>query len=295
MIKLFYLLSLSLLCLCGGCTTAEMGGCKNTVVTFKYTGDGTTDLFGDFIANVTYFIYDAAGVQVASGRMEPADLSLYRGFQLRLGEGEYEVVCWGNLEHYCQAVNTERKDEAQVLNIAHSSGKEPQTGDPLYYGKTTFRVDDTEGRATATVTFHSAHITIWAYTKGITDYDEKGVNRPPVFYVGGFESRYDFECNSGGNPLSFCPETVYKEEQMISMARCEVPRFNENTTSLLKVYKQSDYKLLEVVQLEKFIADNGIEISGKEEVTIPVLFDFHGLGVEVRMPSWEEGGVQPEW
>ena len=45
----------------------------------------------------------------------------------------------------------------------------------------------------------------------------------------------------------------------------------------------------------KFIADNSIEISGKEEVTIPILFDFQGLGVEVRIPSWEEIGVKPEW
>ena len=293
--KLFYLLNLCFLYLCSGCTTTEMGGCKNAIVVFKYMGDGNSDIFSDFIANVTYFVYDADGIQVASGRMEPADLSLNRGFQLRLGEGDYEVVCWGNLEHYCQAVDTEKKDEAHVLNIAHSSGREAKTGDPLYYGKTSFRVADAEGKTTATITFHSAHITIWAYTKGVTDYDEGGVNRPPVFHIGGFDSRYDFECNCGGMPLSFYPEAVYKKEYMVSMARCEVPRFNEHTTSLLKVYKQSDYKLLEVVQLEKFIADNSIEISGKEEVTIPILFDFQGLGVEVRIPSWEEIGVKPEW
>lgn len=293
--RVLNLLSLYFLFLCGGCTTAEMGGCKNAVVNFEYKGDGTTDLFRDHIANVSYYVYDVTGKQVASGRLESADLSLFRGFQLRLEAGTYNIICWGNLEHYCQVTGENRKEEARIVNIAHTTGGIPQSYDPLYHGKALLTIFDIEGKATATVTFRSAHITLWAYTKGVTDYDENGVNHPPVFHVGGFSSEYDFECEGGGIPLSFSPESVYKPEYQVSMARCEVPRFVENTSSQLKVYRQSDYKLLEVVELGQFIADNNIEITGKEEVTIPILFDFQGIGVEVRMPSWDEVGVSPEW
>lgn len=294
--RVLHLLSLFLLYLCGGCTTVEMGGCKNTIVAFEYTGDGTSDQFRNHIANVTYYVYDAAGTKVADGRLDNADLTLFRGFRLRLEkEGSYDVVCWGNLEHYCQVIKEDRKEDARIVNIAHTTGDTPQSGDPLYFGKASLTITDTEGKVTSTVNFHSAHITLWAYTKGATDYDENGVNRPPVFYVGGFDSEYNFEGNSGGIPLSYCPESVYKAESLVSMARCEVPRFGEDVSSLLKVYKRSDNKLLEVVELGQFIADNDIEITEKEEVTIPILFDFQGVSVVVRMPSWDEVGIQPEW
>ena len=293
--RVLNLLSLCFLLLCGGCTTAEMGGCKNAIVNFEYRGDGTSDLFRDHIANVSYYVYNAAGSQVASGRLESADLSFFRGFRLRLEAGTYDVVCWGNLEHYCQVAGGNRKEEAHIINIAHTTGGTPRSYDPLYYGKASLNISDIEGQETAIVTFRSAHITLWAYTKGVTDYDEKGENRPPVFHVGGFNSEYNFECVGSGIPLSFSPEAVYKQEYQVSMARCEVPRFMENTSSQLKVYRQSDYKLLEVVELEQFIADNNIEITGREEVTIPILFDFQGIGVEVRMPSWDEVGITPEW
>lgn len=284
-----------MLTFCYGCTTAEIGGCKNATVTLEYTGDGTLDAFREYIANVAYYVYDANGKQVAAGRLESTDLSSFRGFKLRLEKGSYDIVCWGNLEHYCEASFDEQKESARILNRKQVTDADPQTNDPLYYGKSTLEVTNAEESSSVTVQFHSAHITLWMYTKGIIDADASGKPYSPVFHVGGFDSEYNFDGDCCGTPMSFCPESVYKDEQQVCMARCEVPRFSKNTSSILKVFQGSDHKLLEVVKLKQFIADNKIEIIDEEEVNIPILFDFIGLEVVVRMPSWDEIGVTPEW
>ena len=291
--RLLYMLLLPLLCY--GCTQAEMGGCKNTAVTFEYVGNGAVDSFREHIANVAYYIYDSAGKQIATGRLAPEDLSAFRGFKLRLEKGSYEVVCWGNLEHYCQPVQNENKATARIINPMHVADADPKTNDPLYYGKTLIDITDENESTLVTVRFHAAHITLWMYTKGIVDADADGNYHPTVFHVGGFDSEYDFNGNSHGIPMSFCPESAYKQESKVCMARCHVPRFQGNTPAILKVFQGSDHKLLEVVELSRFIADNNIELEEAEEVDIPILFDFMGLSVVVRMPSWDEVEVSPGW
>ena len=284
---------LSLFCL--GCTEAEMGGCDNASVTFEYSGDGVNDTFRQHIANVTYYIYDASGARVATGKMESAALATSRGFQLRLEAGTYEVVCWGNLEHYCQANHADRRETAKIVNLAHVENADAVNYDPLYYGAATLEVADANKKTDVTVQLHSAHITLWLYTKGTVLLKPDGTPRPPVFHVGGFLSEFDFYGKGGGIPMSFTPEAVYKEEKQICMARCEVPRFTEDTPSLLKVYNSADQQLLEVVEIARFIEDNNIQIKGKEEIEIPIMLDFMGLEVVVRLPTWDEIGAVPEW
>lgn len=294
--RVFKLLSfLLLLPLCHACTEAELGGCKNAAVTLEYTADGTSDAFREHIANVAYYVYDANGKLVASGRLESADLSAFRGFKLKLEKGSYEVVCWGNLEHHCEARMHQQKETARIVNLAHVADADPQTGDPLYFGKEALEIKDSNTNTTVTIKFHAAHITLWMYTKGVVDVDANGNICSPVFHVGGFDSEYDFSGKSGGIPVSFRPESAYKEEKQVCMARCIVPRFSENTPAVLKVFKGSDHKLLEVVELSRFISDNQIEVEDKEQVTIPILFDFMGLDVVIRMPTWDEIEVSPEW
>lgn len=288
-------LLLLLLTLCLGCTETEIEGCKNATVALEYTGDGTANVLREHIANVTYYVYDADGRQVATGRLESADLSAFRGFGLKLEKGSYDVVCWGNLEHYCRASLDERKETARIINLAHVADADPQTHDPLYFGKETLQIGDSNEKASATVKFHAAHVTLWMYTKGVVDVDANGNACKPVFHVGGFHSEYDFTGTPGGIPISFRPESVLKPERLICMARCIVPRFGEDTPAVLKVFQGSDHKLLEVVELSRFIADNKIEVEGKEEVVVPILFDFMGLEVVIRMPSWDEVDVSPEW
>ena len=70
--ELFHIVLLS--CLCLGCTEAEMGGCDNASVTLEYSGDGVNDTFRQHIANVTYYIYDASGGRVATGKLSPPTL-----------------------------------------------------------------------------------------------------------------------------------------------------------------------------------------------------------------------------
>lgn len=272
-----------------------MGGCNNASVTFEYSGDGANDTFRQHIANVTYYVYDASGTRIATGRLESSALATFRGFQLQLEKGTYEVVCWGNLEHYCQPNHAERKETAKIVNLAHVENADAVNYDPLYYGTTTVEVADVNQKSDVIVKFHSAHITIWMYTKGTVTLNPDGTPRPPVFHVGGFHSEFDFNGKGGGIPMSFTPEAIYKEEKQICMARCEVPRFTEDTPSLLKVYNSADQQLLEVVEIGKFIEDNNIQIEGKEEIEIPILLDFMGLGVVVRLPTWDEVGAVPEW
>lgn len=286
---------LLLLLLCHGCTEAEIGGCKNTAITFEYTGDGTTDVFRKHIANVAYYVYDATGKQVTAGRLESTGLSSFPGVKLKLEKGTYDIVCWGNLEHYCQADLDELKETARIVNREHAADADPKTGDPLYFGQTTLEVTNSNENTTTTVKFHCVHITLWMYTKGIVDVDANGKSWSPVFHVGGFDSEYNFSGISGGIPMSFCPESVYKEEKQICMATCEVPRFSKNTPAVLKVFRGSNHQLLEVIELSRFITDNQIEIEEQEEINIPIMFDFMGLEVIIRMPSWDEIDVSPEW
>lgn len=285
----------SALFLVSSCTKEKVGGCPNVTVRLEYLGDGTTDVLRKYIANVTYYIYDNNGNYVTEGCWpidDGAGESLQRRLRLEQA-GTYTVVCWGNLEHYSRAMNTGRMDEACVCPL-RMGGEEGYTScDPLYFGEAELVVDDVEGDAEVQVRFHGAHITLWMYAKGVEDIGPGGVNLPPQFCVAGCQGECDFQGSECGEPFDFIPESVYDEEERVFMARCHVSRFDENTSGVIEVYRTTGHLLLTTVDLKEFIADNGIRLTGKEEIDIPILLEFGPLGVTVTLPEWDVEESKP--
>lgn len=276
------------------CTREKVGGCPNVTVRLEYRGDGSTDVLQKYIANVTYYIYDESGNYVTEGYWpigDGADETLQRYLRLEK-PGHYTLVCWGNLEHYSRATNTGQMGEACVCPL-QMGGEGYTSCDPLYFGQAGLEVSEVEGDAEAQIDFHSAHITLWMYAKGVEDIGADGTNLPPQFCVAGCQGECDFQGSSCGQPFDFIPESVYDEDERVFMARCHVARFDENTGGVIEVYRTTGHLLLTTVSLKEFIADNGLKLSGKEEIDIPILLEFGPMGVTVTLPKWDVEESKP--
>ncbi|WP_321331001.1 FimB/Mfa2 family fimbrial subunit [uncultured Bacteroides sp.] len=293
LIKALFLLS----ALLAGCTEIDLSGNKNITLQFQYTADGTTDVLADYIGSVTLFVYDAeTGKFIQSVKVDNAELLKNKSVNLLLDPGMYDIICWGNVEDNTAFSNVSSGESEAMLTHLHADSEQKiKTNDPLYYGKVILTVPSTLEETNATVSFQCAHIDVWVYVKGITDLSASGQNIPPIVCISNLYPAYSFSMQTQGEPLSYYPESAYREDKLVSMAHCSVLRFTENTSAKLSLYKGSTGELLDTVSISQFIADNQINISSKEEVAIPLLVEYGSLGITIKIPNWDEVSTAPEW
>ena len=288
-----YLFLSTLLFFFPSCTEKELGGCPNLSIHLEYWADGSTDVLQKHIANATYYIYTEQGKLVQKGTLSSDLLNRPCGFQLKLDPGEYHFVCWGNLEHYCLVNRDEQLEQAYIYTAQQDAESYPQSFDPLYFGEADITITDMDQMTKITPHFHGAHVTMWLYVKGFKETDEQGRQIAPHFYLSNFEAEYDFHGLPRNQQITYYPESVYKEEDDVLMAYCHLPRFDEQTTSMIHLYSGVDHRLVETVDLRKFIDNNNIKLTGKEEVDIPILLEFHDLDCMVTLPDWDEEEAKP--
>lgn len=280
-----------------GCTGAELSESKNVTLQFRYTADGTTDVLPEYIGSVTLYVYDSkTGQFIKSAKIDNTDLLKYQSANLMLDPGTYDIVCWGNVKDNTTFNNTfAGESEAALTNPYCNTTQKVTTNDPLYYGKTTLNVSSNLYETSGTVDFCCAHIDIWVYVKGITDKSSSGENIPPIVTVSNLLPAYNFSMQPQGDSISYYPESAYRQDKLVSMAHCSVLRFTEDTPAQINIYKGSNGELIEAVSISKFITDNKISVSGKEEVSIQLLLEYSALGVVIRIPQWDEVSATPEW
>ena len=78
------------------------------------------------------------------------------------------------------------------------------------------------------------------------------------------------------------------------MGECASCLFSgEDTPAVVMVFDCKSGKKLAEVSLQKYMAEHGIHLAGKEEIVIEMLISISGTNVTIKLPVWEEDSIFP--
>lgn len=266
---------------------------------FRYDADTDHDVFPQYINQVHLYVYSMeTGELVYNQICSQASLGYLQGTRLSLPMGEYRAVCWGNsyeLSTLSGCTLHCEQEEGHLIHPACLTGGKIETNDPLYYGTYDFTIRNGENQV-ETVPFHCAHIDFEVYVKG---YESQG------HYVGGEQvttrihfnnllPEYDFWMEKHGTMVSYFPSSAHDTSKECTASYTRTLRFNEQNPITIDVLDAFTGKTVYTLSLQDFIENEHIRITGKEEITIVILIEFHGMDVTVQVPNWEEVPVLPE-
>ena len=280
-----------------GCIGDEMSDCppdnSNFSLAFYYPD------FPEHISRVTVGIYNANGLLADARQVEKNELDIYRGINLNLSGGSYTAICWGNASDNTLINGLYPGGYLSMHEVAHPgyfTATPIPTNDTLYYGIHTFSIHT--GKTTNdTVNFIPAHIRLIVQIKGLASIQD---GAPPADYpyirVNNLAPAYDYKMTTHGSPTTYYPPVTVDTQNELAEAACYVLRFKEiNPITIEVVENHTTNTILHTVDLQSFIADNGIVIEEGKETVIPILITFDGkLNVTViEIEAWKNIPVDP--
>lgn len=291
----------------GGCIEEDMSDCPpevNTELTFSYTGDDDDPtMFGRMIDRVTLFVFDNTdGQHILTKTVDKAELVLFQGAKLYLTEGDYTILAWANASDATEII----PGTLATGRVHHPSyGLTPQgtipTNDHLYYGEIALTVpaaatlpgNTAVYLVTGDIPHRSAHINIEIYTKGFGNAGDAASY--PVVEMTNLMPQYKIQmADAAPYAISYFPTVAWDANRKAMAARFQTLRFAEQNACEIVVRDPATREVKASLDLAQYIADHAIAVDGRHEVTIAVLFEFTNLGVEISVPDWTGGNVDPD-
>ncbi|MCD8081275.1 MAG: FimB/Mfa2 family fimbrial subunit [Bacteroides sp.] len=278
------------------CIKEDRSDCPESILhelCFIYNGDGSADIFDSRIGSVDLFVFDARGAYVNSYTYTREQLAVYQGANLTLPQGDYTVVAWGNVTALSTIVDKDRSlEDARLYSTPYLNMQTVTDFDSLYYGKAPITVTS-GGEVRDTVYFHSAHIDMEVYVKGLQTAQTRAQGDPNGWVaVRSVYAGYDFEMNVTADVTDVFPDFVYDTTGEWAMSRFCLFRFRDRNDIALDFYN-GDGELVYVLSLQQFLAANQIHVEGVNEITVSICISFSGTDVHVSVAEWEEQDVKP--
>ena len=272
------------------CIRDDLSNCPvpfNACLTFSYTGDtGDPAMFRKMIDHVTLMVFDDAGNRVVDRTIEKKDLLEFQGTRLYLGPGNYRAVCWGNADEHTEVTDCDSFTRGRLHHPHFVQAREIATNSHLYYGTFDFSVPE-HGMAEGDIPFRGAHINVEIYIRssmaGTDGYGIKVHNLMP---------QYDLRMHSM-QPFAttYYPQMGYNAERVLDQCLFQSLRFADDNPVVIDILRPSGETL--TIDLKEYMARQGLRVDGKNEATVPILFEFSDLGVVIKIPEWLSHIVTP--
>lgn len=287
----------ALLPLLAGCSINEdVDSCPyNALLSFRYDGDVSYDIFDEKIDEVVFYVFGSDGHLVLKRIIPKTELDILQGANLKLGRGDYHIVCWGNVSEQSRFVSDSLHGEARLHPAAvamrsggTTSGDRVQTNDDLYFSSYDLHLPKHDIVA-GELPFTNAHVNLKIYSKGAGF-----PTSLPTFEVRNLPAAYDFEMKPVGESISYVPAVHYDREKEAAVAELRTLRFPDDNDVEIDVRAPGDpSQIIYTVKLKEFMAQNDIHTDGVEEVTIEVLVEFNDLNIWITVPDWESEIIGP--
>lgn len=296
--KLNVLILLSLLMMLPSltsCIKEDLDDCKGKVsLHFRYVGDGTTDIFPDYIDKVTLYVYSADDNRLVSTvEYDESQLDAYQGANLELFPGRYHIVCWGNA-----FADTQIQEGDKVAAPGYFSSSDIVTNDPLYYGSVEIDVPGSLERKDYMCDFVSSHVKIEVRMEGFIGAVVPGIGSEDsnniALGMAHLPSFTDF-----GNTPSTTEESVYypalsvaEDDATTYVTQYNVLRLSDDNPVTLQLLAGTDRIVVQEFSLADFMEKYGIRIDGRNgDVTISIL--LRASSVDVEIVDWDREEVDP--
>lgn len=276
-----------------GCMGEDTSDCppeNNLTLLFQYPN------FPDHIGRVNVAIYNDKDILVEIRQVEESELAILQGALFNLPEGDYKAVCWGNAFDNTQINGFAANEELIDQEIAHpgyfTSTRIP-TNDALYYGTHNFTIiKDTE--TTEIVNFTPAHIRLVIQVEGLSSILEGVSADYPYLKVNNLAPAYDYNMVTHGSLTTYYPTLNVRPADKLAESQLDELRFGEKNPITIDVIENNTTNaVLYTVNLEEFIANNGIKIEEGKEVVIPILISFYSEVTVTIIEDWKEQPVNP--
>lgn len=261
-------------------------------LTLSYKGDGTTEIFPDKICRVEMYVFDAENKCVNSMTLSDEEVASRTVELPPLKAGDYRIVCVGNT-HDTEVEGTDTGDFSRMLFAANGyfDGKAVSGNDSLYYATIPYTVlpftglpEDDQHK---TIEFAASHYDLSVEAAGIP-----GLAAGTTIEVSGVSPCTDFENRAGGEAADYLLETTY--EAGLLSARTNIMRHTNHED--VNVYLRAPSgEILAQVNLAEFLAAHPIIDCSKQEVLIPIRFEFKSGAITIIVPKWYVEQVKPEF
>lgn len=290
MIKKLYIFVVSVLLL-SGCIFEDRSKCSDTYLKFTYyaddEGEKGANLIGDYMSVINGYVFDSkTSKYVSDFKLEKNVFTSVDGYPLILPDGDYRIVCWGNVLSKTLIKIGEGINDCYLSHPEYSGvGSIITTHDRLYYGSHNISVrknvfSENEFKMSG------AHITILFRTKGWT------FSNKPIFEIKNVTPEYNFDRGL----LNMSNANYRIESTIISKnteyeAACHFLKFEINNPIVIHIFSGS--MKLTSFELGKFLKDNNVELGDKNEIIVPIEISLNGMKVVIKLLNWDDEDIKP--
>lgn len=293
-----------------GCIMDDMSDCPVVVLEFSYPDSKGADQFKDKIGSVVVGVFEKSGRLIHSQTIGKAALERSQKYRFMVPEGDYRVVCWGNLSEYSK-LSPMRYGVLLSDSYLTLDARSPKRGsDPVMYAPrpaSQTRADETgdaflltvpyTGTVEKTIDFTSAHTDFSIIVKGLADIDGDAA---PEVAITGLPTGYDFDMKAFGNTETYRDNTRYTNTAKGPEAwgRIYTGNFAEGDPVTVGLYSGADGRVLKTVNLSEYLAEDEIDFFKLRERSVTIIFKFEEgkeVDVTISLSPWTGEDVSPEW
>ncbi len=275
--------------LSSGCIREDRSDCTcDVLLSFVYTGDGTSDIFPEKIDKVSLYVYSAGDNSLAGTyEFDKSDLTELQGAHIRLVPGDYRIVCWGNAADRTHVHTV--YDEAHVAEPAHlSSGLSFNGTDDLYFSDLEVTVPETLVDVSGVCEFESSHIDMYVKLRGFKNALPTTVKLTHT----GCPEYTDFFNSPSSDKCDVEPVIMDDpEEENSYLLVYNVLRFTESEKTDIVLATADEGREFYRLSIPEFVDRYGIDVDGKQEARVAIIITLGPTGVDVS--EWNIEDVDP--
>lgn len=275
--------------LSSGCIREDRSDCTcDVLLSFVYTGDGTSDIFPEKIDKVSLYVYSAGDNSLAGTyEFDKSDLTALQGAHIRLVPGDYRIVCWGNAADRTHVHTV--YDEAHVAEPAHlSSGLSFNGTDDLYFSDLEVTVPETLVDVSGVCEFESSHIDMYVKLRGFKNALPTTVKLTHT----GCPEYTDFFNSPSSDKCDVEPVIMDDpEEENSYLLVYNVLRFTESEKTDIVLATADEGREFYRLSIPEFVDRYGIDVDGKQEARVAIIITLGPTGVDVS--EWNIEDVDP--
>ena len=275
--------------LSSGCIREDRSDCTcDVLLSFVYTGDGTSDIFPEKIDKVSLYVYSAGDNSLAGTyEFDKSDLTELQGAHIRLVPGDYKIVCWGNAADRTHVHTV--YDEAHVAEPAHlSSGLSFNGTDDLYFSDLEVTVPETLVDVSGVCEFESSHIDMYVKLRGFKNALPTTVKLTHT----GCPEYTDFFNSPSSDKCDVEPVIMDDpEEENSYLLVYNVLRFTESEKTDIVLATADEGREFYRLSIPEFVDRYGIDVDGKQEARVAIIITLGPTGVDVS--EWDIEDVDP--
>lgn len=290
------LLAVSLLVMTVGCIKENMDDCYKrgmSFLYFDYKGDGLTDILNKKIKQVALYVYDESNRFITKKNVSQNELVERHGTNLDLEPGKYQVVCVGNPFDQTEIREAENSGivDFSKISISHPNLYNPDNipgNDSLYLGRFCYEISGLKENQADTVPFESSHLKVYMEVRGVNSIRSRAPEPSVAVTFRNVSPAMNFENKTvDSEKTDYVPEFNFDAVNGTMISRFNILRHDlDNSIEVVLYDKENDMKVLASFFLSDFLKEHpSIDVS-KQEVLIPILVEFKGLIVTIKVPGW---------